>query len=141
MIPQIADRIRRPADLLDETLIVDQSMDFITPRPDWYAWFGHHGLPPPAHLGPKFSQSDHAVDAAFAGVGVVLGRRSVVVKDIAEGRLIAPFSTALLTGGHYRFLCPEGLQDRPHIRAFRDWIICEIAKTQAITDAMELRAI
>ena len=81
------------------------------------------------------------MDAAFAGVGVVLGRRSVVVKDVAEGRLIAPFSTALLTGGHYRFLCPEGLQDRPHIKAFRDWIISEIAKTQAITDSLELWAI
>ena len=117
-------------------LIVDSSTDFIKTPLNWAVWFTTVGHKPPTHLGPRFSQADHAVDAALAGVGVVLGRRALVIKDIAEGRLIAPFPIALNTGARFRFLCPKGSEDRPHIKAFREWILAEIAKTQHIADSM-----
>lgn len=34
----------------------------------------------------------------------------------------------------FRFLCREGAEDRPQIRALRDWILAEIEKTAYISD-------
>jgi LysR family glycine cleavage system transcriptional activator len=87
--------------------------------------------------GPRFSQADHALDAALAGVGVVLGRRALVVKDIDEGRLCMPFPKAIQTGARFRFLCPKGTEDRPQVRAFREWMLREIDKTTYITEGLE----
>jgi LysR family glycine cleavage system transcriptional activator len=78
------------------------------------------------------------VDAAIAGVGVVLGRRALVIKDLAEGRLVAPFPYALRTGARFRFLCPEGMENRPQVAAFRDWILAEIEKTATAAQSMTM---
>ena len=141
MTPAMAARFPTRDSLRDAPMIFDDSISFLRPLPDWTAWFSAVGIDfTPLH-GPRFSQADHAVDAALAGVGVVLGRRSLVVKDIADGRLVAPFDTALLTGGRFRFLCPQGTENRPQVAAFRDWMVAEIDKTAAITEALTLQRI
>ena len=86
----------------------------------------------------ELAQSDHATDAARAGVGVVLGRRALVLKYLAEGLLVAPFESALATGARFWFLCPKAVQHRPQIVAFRDWIMREISKTSAIADKISI---
>lgn len=137
MTPTLAEQYPTPESLQDAVLIHDDSISFLKPKRDWAAWFEGMGLNFAATHGPRFSQADHAVDAALAGVGVVLGRRSLVVKDIAEGRLIMPFKHALWTGARFRFLCPAGTETRPQVAAFRDWIISEIEKTTYITDSLQ----
>ncbi|MEM6308237.1 MAG: LysR substrate-binding domain-containing protein, partial [Pseudomonadota bacterium] len=139
MTPELAQQCQTVDALQNQTLIVDHSLDFLDPKCDWYTWFTTMGYDTPEIHGPQFSQSDHAVDAALAGVGVVLGRRSMVVKDLAEGRLVAPFATALNTGARFRFLCAEGYENRPAIRAFRDWIVSEIDDLEHITDGLDIR--
>lgn len=136
MTPALAARFPNPQSLTKAPLIFDDSINFLEPRSDWETWFRAMGIDfAPTH-GPRFSQADHAVDAALAGVGIVLGRRALVVRELDEGRLVAPFRTALDTGVRFRFLCADGAQTRPQIAAFRDWIIAEIAKTEHITDTM-----
>lgn len=105
---------------------------------DWDAWLRVMGVSADTTHGPRFSQADHAVDAALAGVGVVLGRRALVVKDIVEGRLVAPYGVALSTGARFRFLCIEGAENRPQIKAFRDWMLTEIEKTAHVTDGLRV---
>lgn len=134
MTPEMAKRFPTPDSLRGATLIVDDSIAFLDPPTNWSSWFSAMGLAPPATLGPRFSQADHATDAALAGAGVVLGRRALVIKDLAEGRLVAPYHSALATGARFWFLCPKGAQNRPQIVAFRDWIMREISKTSAIAD-------
>ncbi|QFT57512.1 Glycine cleavage system transcriptional activator [Sulfitobacter sp. THAF37] len=138
MLPDLAARYPEPSDLRDAVLIGDESMNFLDPSADWNDWFAALGLPPVKPTGPRFSQADHAVDAALAGIGVVLGRRALVIKELAEGRLVAPYGCALPSGGRFRFLCPEGAENRPQIAAFRDWILREIDKTAHIADAMTI---
>jgi len=136
MTPALAERYPTPQSLTEAPLIFDDSINFLELRSDWETWFRAMGIDfAPTH-GPRFSQADHAVDAALAGVGVVLGRRALVVRELDEGRLVAPFPTALDTGVRFRFLCADGAQTRPQIAAFRDWIIAEIAKTEHITDTL-----
>lgn len=138
MTPDMAETYPTPKDLVNAPLIFDDSINFLSPPADWSAWFRAVGIDfTPTH-GPRFSQSDHAVDAALAGVGVTLGRRALVVKDIFEGRLHAPYGVALGTGAHFRFLCQKGMEDRPQIIAFRDWILAEIEKTRSITEALQI---
>lgn len=136
MTPALAARYPTAQSLTEAPLIFDDSINFLDSRADWETWFRAQGIDfAPTH-GPRFSQADHAVDAALAGVGVVLGRRALVVKDIDDGRLLTPVPVALDTGARFRFLCAEGAQTRPQIAAFRDWIIAEIAKTAHITEAL-----
>ncbi|MEP0960603.1 MAG: transcriptional regulator GcvA [Roseobacter sp.] len=138
MTSELARRYPTPESLINAPLVHDNSMDFLTPRCDWEAWFHAMGIDYAPSHGPQFSQADHAIDAALAGVGVVLGRRALVVKDIHDGRLKLPFRKALLAGARFRFLCPKGTEERPQIRAFRDWMLTEIEKTAYITDEMEI---
>lgn len=137
MTPTLAKRYPTPASLAEAPLIFDDSIDFLHPKCDWNAWFSAMGIDfAPTH-GPRFSQADHAIDAALAGVGVVLGRRALVVKDLHESRLALPFKKALMTTGRFRFLCPHGSEDRPQVKAFRDWMLREIDKTSYISDTLE----
>jgi LysR family glycine cleavage system transcriptional activator len=128
MAPKLAETIKTPQDLTTAPLIFDDSVAFLDPPVDWQTWFKAMGIDHAPTNGPRFSQADHAIDAALAGVGVALGRRALIIKDLHEGRLVSPFRTAVSTKAHFRFLCPQGSQDRPHIKTFRDWILAEIEK-------------
>ncbi|WP_299969905.1 transcriptional regulator GcvA [uncultured Roseobacter sp.] len=138
MTPALAAQFPDPQSLTKAPLIFDDSIKFLDPPCDWKAWFAAVGVDHDPDHGPRFSQADHAVDAALAGVGVVLGRRALVVKDIDEGRLVSPYGVAIATGARFRFLCPKGTENRPHVRAFRDWICAEIEKMAHITAGLTI---
>lgn len=138
MTPALAAQYPTPESLTRASLISDESVDFLDPPCDWAAWFRAMGIDHVPNHGPRFSQADHAIDAALAGVGVALGRRALVVKDLADGRLVAPFKIALGTQARFRFLCPLGSENRPQVVAFRDWVLAEIEKTAHITAAMRI---
>ncbi|WP_293572866.1 transcriptional regulator GcvA [Phaeobacter sp.] len=138
MSPDMAKRFPTIEALTSAPFLHDDSLNFMSPRLDWPAWFKAVGHPFSPRHGSRFSNADHAVDAALAGAGVVLGRRALVVKDIAEGRLVAPFKTALTGKAHFSFLCQKGAENRPQIVAFRDWILAEIEKTAAISEGLRV---
>lgn len=138
MVPEMAARYPRPADLAKALLIIDNSIDFLGNGSNWQAWFRAMKLDVDPTFGPAFSQADHALDAALAGVGVALGRRALVIKDLADGRLVAPYPFALPTKGRFRFLCPQGNETRPQIAAFRAWIMREVAKTTHVAETMTM---
>ncbi len=134
MTPDLAEQFLTPDTLKNAPLIHDDSISFLTPPCDWPAWFRAVGIEfDPTH-GAHFSNADHAIDAAAAGVGVALGRRAMILKDLTEGRLVAPFKTAIETKARFRFLCLLGAEKRPQIAAFKDWFMTEIEKTAHISD-------
>ncbi len=138
MTPALAKQFSTPESLTKAPLIYDDSINFLRPKCDWEAWFGIMGIEYAPTHGPRFSQADHAIDAALAGVGVVLGRRALVVKDVHEGRLALPFKKALMSPGRFRFMCPHGTENRPQVKAFREWMLAEIEKTTYITEELEV---
>ncbi|APG48394.1 transcriptional regulator GcvA [Phaeobacter porticola] len=138
MTPDMARQYPTVAALKGAPLIHDDSLNFMSPLLDWAAWFQMMGEDfAPTH-GARFSNADHAVDAALAGAGVVLGRRALVVKDLDEGRLVAPFRTALTGKARFSFLCQKGAERRPQIIAFRDWILAEIEKTAPVSEGLTI---
>lgn len=73
----------------------------------------------------KFSQHGLAVEAAKHSVGMAIGRLRFVAEEIKSGELLAPFPS-LETNQHYALLCNEGMQERPKIAAFIQWIKSEV---------------
>ena len=139
MTPDLAKRYTTPEALAkDAPLIFDESIDFLRPRAGWAEWFKAMGVDYTPRQGAHFSQADHAIDAALSDVGVVLARRALVVKDIADGRLVLPFPIALNTGARFRFICSDGDETRPHIKAFRDYIWSEAAKTVWVSEGLTI---
>jgi LysR family glycine cleavage system transcriptional activator len=126
MSPQLAERIKTPADLVQMTLIHNESLRIFKHAPNWGTWMRVAGLKRDTSHGPRFSQADHALDAAMAGAGVVLGRMTVAGPAIAAGQLIAPFDIALGTEPQLRFVCPNGHEKRPNVAAFKSWLFQEM---------------
>lgn len=125
MTPALAQQFGSPESLRQAPLIHQDDAAFLNPRCDWDAWFRANDLPAASIGGVRFSQADHAVDAAVAGSGVLLGRISLAHRALSDGRLVAPFTLCLQTDAHYRLLCPQGAQNRPQIAAFEAWITDE----------------
>lgn len=139
MTPEMALRYDTPEKLIQAPLIYDDSIDFLSPRCDWPAWFRAVGQDfPTDKRGIHFSNADHAIDAAISGVGTALGRRPMIIKDVIEGRLIAPFKIAIETEARFMFLCRKGAETRPDVAAFRDWFIAEIEKTAHFSNDFEI---
>lgn len=134
MTAELAKRYPTPDSLRQAPLIFDDSLAILDPTPGWRDWFRAVGIDYTPTHGPRFSNADHAVDAAAAGVGVALGRRAIILKDLQEKRLVAPFKVALEMDARFRFLCLKGAEQRPQIAAFRDWFVAEIDKTAHFSD-------
>ncbi|MDV7141343.1 transcriptional regulator GcvA [Tropicimonas sp. TH_r6] len=132
MSPALAERVTGPESLRDLPLLHQDDIDFLTHPVDWPAWFRAEDLGHAPMGGPRFSQADHAIDAAVSGLGVVLARASLTGSDVAAGRLKAPFPLALRSSARYRFLCQKGAETRPQIAAFLDWVQSEAGHCEAL---------
>jgi DNA-binding transcriptional LysR family regulator len=122
------DRLRTPADLLGVPLL--QSGDT---NPEWALWFEAAGVRHPnPDKGPGFDSTRIAVDAAIDGLGVAIGGARLFTDMLAQGRLFQPFDLVVPSGKAYWLVTPEAAADRPKIKAFRDWMLAEVAEPAAI---------
>lgn len=138
MTPDLARRYPTPGDLAEATLIHQDDIRFLDPPCDWPAWFRSVDLPVRDWSGPRYSQADHAMDAAMSGAGIILGRGALAARALDEGRLVAPYRPALKTIADYRIICEKGAENRPQIIAFRDWLIKQTAQVAALADNHDL---
>lgn len=136
MTPQLARQIKKPADLAKLTLLQDDQTTFIKPPVGWAAWFDVAGakVDPVDIHGPHFNQADHAVSAALAGAGALMGRVSLTAAALRDGRLVMPFDLSLKSGATYRIVCPEGAEKRTRVSAFIEWIKAQVAEMQDLSD-------
>src|SRR3546814_16220570 len=84
--------------------------------------FRSHGL--------WFESSSQAYQAAREGAGVALGQPVFLLRDLREGRLVAPFRLAIESPWSYWIASLLRRADEPHIVAFREWLIEERDSTQ-----------
>ena len=126
--PQLAASIggvKEPADLL-RLPILDSS------DPWWRQWFAAANVPadelarrPGSSMGSQASEGS----AAMAGQGVAILTRALFAAEIADGRLIQPFDLVGEDGHAYWLVYPEARRNVPKIRAFREWLLAEIARS------------
>lgn len=138
MSPEMAARFPTPESLREAPLLHLRDLDFIQPSPNWAGWFRAAGLGKPPAGGTTFSHHDHGIDAAIAGAGIIMGRWSIAHDHLVTGRLVAPFPLSLTSPAAFRFICQQGTETRPHIRAFRDWLDREIAQMTPMSEGRDL---
>jgi LysR family glycine cleavage system transcriptional activator len=89
----------------------------------WEAFARQTGLRLETARGLAFDTASLAAQYALSGEGVALLDTRLFAREIAAGRLVAPFPLAAEDGyGYFLNVHPEDLAD-PGVAAFRDWIV------------------
>ncbi len=97
-------------------------------RPDeswvtWEPWIERLGLTDMDwRRGPRFTDASMMMQACIDGLGVAIGRSSLIGQDLAAGRLVRPFPLSHPADYAYWLVCPAAWAERPKIRAFRNWL-------------------
>jgi LysR family glycine cleavage system transcriptional activator len=121
-------RIERPEDLRNFTLIHDDSLKRLPNAPGWQTWLERAGASGvDAERGLRFNHADHALDAAIEGAGIVLGRTVLAARDLRLRRLVKPFGLELPVGYAFHLVAPPDKWGRANVTAFRNWMLDEIA--------------
>ncbi|MDR5740724.1 MULTISPECIES: LysR substrate-binding domain-containing protein [unclassified Caballeronia] len=95
-----------------------------TASQDWQAWMDGAGIDGlDVQGGLRFDTVQLAFDAAAAGLGVAMGRRPLVDRELADGALVEASGTTIETQTAY-WLCeaPQS-SERAERAAFRNWLI------------------
>jgi len=119
--PTVARRLRRPADLLDQRLYVDESM-----YDEWPRWFDAAGVEYRPVERKYLDDDTMLVQAAVSGQGIVLARTVIAQGDLDAGRLVRPFDISILSAFQYHFVCPPERLEEPRIKAFHEWLSHEL---------------
>jgi LysR family glycine cleavage system transcriptional activator len=109
-------------------LIHDESLLARKASPNWSDWFAAAGV---ANVelgrGVRFSSSDHALDAAGEGAGVLLAHDILAYDGLRTGRLLIPVKFALRAGRAYSLVRAKGRKPAAAAENFRRWIREEVA--------------
>lgn len=118
------------AELANHTLLHDDMLR-VNERMDWRYWLQSAGASNVdiADRGLHFNQAAMAYQAAIDGHGIVLGKSILVGLDLANRRLVRPFTHACRTGHYYNFLCRPSRKNNPRIAAFCEWLQDEMRST------------
>jgi LysR family glycine cleavage system transcriptional activator len=117
---------RRSLDLGTATLLHDDSTD------GWRRWLSAAGIDGvDVERGHTFTDTNQTLQAAADGHGVALGRRVLVESELASGRLVKPFAKSIPHDPAYYLVTAEHAADLPKVRAFRAWLLDEIARPPA----------
>jgi LysR family glycine cleavage system transcriptional activator len=114
--------LKCPDDLRHHTLLHEDDYDGWT---QWLAVAGASDVNP--RRGPVIDDWTVLTQTAVDGGGVALGKPSMLARDLAEGRLVAPFDITMLTDLGYHLVYLPGALDRDKIRVFRDFVMEEIS--------------
>jgi LysR family transcriptional regulator, glycine cleavage system transcriptional activator len=99
---------------------------------DWQAWFDARGIDESAPGGGlRFDTIQLAFEAASAGLGVALGRRPLVDRDLATGALVALSPDAMVAETAYWLVSSEGADRRPDLIGFKRWLLAEAEPVKA----------
>ncbi len=117
-----------PAALARAPLIHDDTLANYARVPTWTDWFKAAGIDAvDVGRGLRFNSTDHALDAAGEGAGVLLAHDVLAYDDLRTGRLVIPTPFSLRTGRAYCLVCPNSRREHPHVQAFRVWVKQEMA--------------
>ena len=130
--------LKRPEDLQHHTLLHVQWKIEDDAAPNWRMWLRAAGVEGvDAERGPRFNVEGMAVEAAVGGQGVALVSAALVERELRDGRLVRPFPPSICqaTAFSYYLVYPEARAGDAKVKAFREWVLAEVARYEA--DASE----
>jgi LysR family glycine cleavage system transcriptional activator len=126
-VPEIATKIKKPADLARANLIEDDWHITRSTIPDWKTWLAALGVAEtPLHI-RRFGDSELAIQAALNGLGITLIWHSLVMDDLAAGRLKQVVNLSIPTDFTFQLVMPRNKQMVSKVAAFRDWLFEQVA--------------
>jgi LysR family transcriptional regulator, glycine cleavage system transcriptional activator len=113
-------------------------LPLISPHdPWWVVWLREAGIDVPdgpPRPGIRLDGQSHEGHAAMAGQGVAMLTPFLWRNDLAEGRLVRPFTQVSRRGYAYWSVCLPDRARVPKIKRFREWLKVEIARDLARQD-------
>ena len=123
-----------PSDLVEATLLHDDSPDNDPSCPNWEMWLSAAGAKHiDAARGPRFNQSSLVIEAAILGRGVGLAKTALAARDLRQGRLLQPFLSQVKVDFAYYIVAPRAKLNLPKVSHFIDWL-----RTEAASDLPQL---
>lgn len=121
--------LRRFADLRNHALLHDINTGPDEPTMTWRRWLRDAGE---ARVDPdrgiEFGDTVLMTEAAVRGLGVALGRTSLVGDYLASGRLVRPLKAARPADYAYYTVTTHAGAEQPRIRAFLDWLEAQVER-------------
>jgi LysR family glycine cleavage system transcriptional activator len=124
-----------PADLANYTLLHESRKQWWA---DWLAAAGVTGVED--WRGPVF-QNHLAIEAAEAGQGFALSDQILATDSLVEGWLVRPFNFDMRDHWHYWLVRAKGSKESAPARAFREWLMAEMADTNRKFAALKARQV
>lgn len=96
----------------------------VRPRPDdWRRWLDHAELSDvPVQGGSSFESLTLAIEAAEAGLGVVIAIEGLLAPDLARGNLVLAHPVVRPTRRHFVLEYEQRMADDPAVAAFAGWL-------------------
>jgi LysR family transcriptional regulator, glycine cleavage system transcriptional activator len=119
--------------LLDPGGLIDlrrATLIHVTPASeDWQAWLDEQGIEGAGAAGTLHFDAIHlAFEAAAMGLGMALGRRPLVDRDLASGTLVEVGLGEMAAESAYWLVSSEGVDRRPDLLGFKRWVVGEAMK-------------
>ena len=109
----------KPDDLLAWPLLYD-----IEWAADWPCWFEHQGRPPPdLSRASGFRLYSMLVQAATGGMGVAMGRASMIAQELEQGTLVPLFDQWADAPARYLLVTTPSSRRKPGVQEFSNWIL------------------
>lgn len=129
--PKLIDKygpVKTAKDLARLPLIHDETLKARVAVADWSDWFKAAGVPDvDLRRGLRFNSSDHALDAAGEGAGVLLAHDLLAYDDLRIGRVVIPVKLSIVPGRAFHLVRLKGRKPSAAMSAFARWIKDEIA--------------
>lgn len=110
-------------------------LPLLGPEDAWQDWFAAHGGTQPTRYATSFSDAESRQRAAVEGLGVALGRTTMVRPLIETGQLVALFPEQMKADRAHYLVYPERSRRHAGFSAFREWLLDEAARFAAVQPA------
>ena len=118
--PELVARLGRPT-----LQTLDQFPLLGAPGGRWSDWFAHFGGTAPKRFVANFDDSETLHRAAAEGLGIALGRMSLVRPMVEAGRLLPLFDERLKAEFAHYLVYPPRSEQHVGLHALRDWLLQE----------------
>ncbi|MBH3401309.1 LysR family transcriptional regulator [Pseudomonas fluorescens] len=121
-VPQIAEQLRSPADVLKHTLLRSYRAD------EWNLWFQAAGLPSDTRV-PRsvvFDSSLAMMEAALQGAGVALAPARMFSRQLENDVIRQPFEMGITTGSYWLTRL-QSRAETPAMVVFKGWLQASVA--------------
>jgi LysR family glycine cleavage system transcriptional activator len=107
------------------------SVPLVGPAETWQRWVAQFGGRPPRHYVVSFGDAESRQRAAVGGLGVTLGRTTMVRPLLEAGQLVALYPEMMKSARAHYLVYPERSRKHPGFVVFREWLLGEAARYRA----------